>query len=161
MSQQNEDLVEFLNQELSNFSVLYIKLHRYHWFIQGNMFFELHQKFEDWYEETAKAIDVAAERILSIHGRPLATMSMFLKKATIREAEADDEPSEMLRVLHDNFKQISGELSEGRKLCDALDDAVTADLLTQWQAKLEKYQWMLRSVLTEKEFVSIPETVRI
>lgn len=159
--QNNEDLVQFLNKELSNFSVLYVKLHRYHWFIQGRMFFELHQKFEEWYEEAAEAIDVVAERILAIHGRPLATMAMFLKKTTLKEAEADDEPSEMLRVLHDDFKQMAAELSEGRKMSDSLGDAVTADLLTGWQTKLEKYQWMLRSTLTDKAFVPQSEPVRI
>ncbi len=157
----NQDLILFLNKELSNFAVLYIKLHRYHWFIQGKMFFELHSKFQEWYEETAQVIDNFAERILAINGKPLATMAMYLKETSLREAAADDEPSEMLKVLYGNCEQICDEFKDGMKMCERLGDYVTADMLTGLQGSLEKRQWMLKSLLTDKSFESLPEPVRI
>ena len=39
-----------VNKEIANFSVLYTKIHNYHWFVNGPHFFELHQKLEELYK---------------------------------------------------------------------------------------------------------------
>jgi starvation-inducible DNA-binding protein len=65
----NQKLINFLNQQLSNFAVMYIKLHRYHWFIQGKHFFRLHQTFEQLYNEMSEDLDVLAERIFIMDPR--------------------------------------------------------------------------------------------
>lgn len=159
--QENQEVINFLNQQVSNFSVLYVKLHRYHWFVQGQQFFELHEKFQSLYEEASEIVDEIAERVLAIQGKPVATMEKYLHETTLKEAEADDEPSEMLMVLHNNFKQINEEIKQGRILCEKHDDVVSADMLTHLQGKLEKHQWMLRSTLTQKQFHAVPEPVHI
>lgn len=40
-----------LNVQISNWSILYTKLHRYHWYVKGPLFFTLHEKFEELYNE--------------------------------------------------------------------------------------------------------------
>lgn len=128
MPQQHHlDLIQFMNRQVSNFAVLYFKLHRYHWFVHGPHFYGLHEKFEELYDEAAHVLDDLAERILAIGGRPLATMSMYLKETTLKEAEADDEEQEMLSVLLRDFEQIAGELQTGIELCDQYKDEGTAD----------------------------------
>ena len=49
----NQRLINFLNQLLSNQFILYVKLHRYHWYIKGKNFFRLHEYFEELYERTS------------------------------------------------------------------------------------------------------------
>ena len=80
MSEQK--LINFLNQELSNFNVMYVKLHRYHWYVQGHHFYGLHALFEKLYDEMAEDLDEIAERILAIGGKPLATMQKYLSETT-------------------------------------------------------------------------------
>lgn len=127
----DEKLIQFLNRELSNFTVLYIKLHRYHWYIQGKNFFTLHQFFENLYLEFSELIDVLAERILSIGGRPLATMSKFLDQKTIVEASADNEEREILKQLKDDFAQMANEIREtGIPLAEERKDDATVNDLT-------------------------------
>lgn len=47
----NQTLVEnSLNTQLSNWFLLYSKLHRFHWYVKGPHFFTLHEKFEELYE---------------------------------------------------------------------------------------------------------------
>lgn len=145
--QENQPLINFLNQEVSNFAVLYVKFHRYHWFVQGKHFLELHKKFEELYEEAAEYIDDIAERVLAIGGKPLATMSKYLKETTLKEAEADDKEDEMLSELHADLLQIAAELKEGGDLCMEYEDEPSADLLIRIEGALEKHAWMVRAIM--------------
>ncbi|API93965.1 MULTISPECIES: Dps family protein [unclassified Virgibacillus] len=145
---ENQQLINFLNQLLSNQFVLYVKLHRYHWFIQGRNFFSLHEQFENMYVEVADDIDEIAERILMINGKPLATMVKYLKEATLEEASADDEEQEIIQQLLHDLQQMTTEIQkEGLPKAVKLEDSPTEDLLIGLQGKLEKYIWMLKAYL--------------
>ncbi|MFD1360424.1 Dps family protein [Lentibacillus salinarum] len=142
----NQKLINFLNQLLSNYFVMYVKLHRYHWFIQGKHFFELHKQFEDMYQTFAEDLDAIAERVLMIDGKPLATMSKYLKEATLEEATADDKEDEITAKLIEDYQQIIKEIKEkGIPYASEQDDEPTLDLLISLQGKLEKYVWMLHA----------------
>jgi len=146
-----EKLVRFLNQELSNFTVLYIKLHRYHWYIQGKNFFTLHAYFEDLYQAFSKQMDVLAERILAIGGRPLATMSKFLDRKTLVEASADNEEGELLQQLREDFAQLAKEIREtGIPLAEERKDDATVNLLTRFLARFDKDIWMLDAMADKR-----------
>lgn len=144
--QENKKLIHYLNLELSNFAVLYVKLHRYHWYIQGSQFFTLHAIFEEHYKELANDFDQIAERILAIGGRPFAIMEKYLETTSLKEAQADDKQTEMISQLIKDYEQICKEI-QGKALPQARDypDKPTEDLLIGIQAKLEKYVWMLKA----------------
>lgn len=146
MSNTNQKLINFLNQELSNFAVMYVKLHRYHWFVKGHHFFSLHELFEQLYNETAEDMDTLAERVLAIGGRPLATMSKYLDETTLVEASADDTEEEIITQLSADYRKMVEEMKEtGLKLAEEVNDQPTADLLNEFQARFEKHLWMLRA----------------
>lgn len=142
----NQRLINFLNQLLSNYFVMYVKLHRYHWFVQGRHFFQLHAQFEEMYEVIANDLDEIAERVLMIDGKPLATMSKYLKEATLEEATADDKENELISRLCQDYEQIIQEIKKsGLPLTEEMNDEPTNDLLTGLQYTLEKYVWMLNA----------------
>lgn len=148
---ENQTLVNFLNQLLSNQFVLYVKLHRYHWFIQGKNFFVLHKQFEEMYDQIAQDLDEVAERILMINGKPLATMVKYIKEATLEEASADDEEHEIIQQLVSDLQQMVSEIQDqGLPEASRLHDSPTEDLLIGIQSNLEKYIWMLRAYLQDK-----------
>lgn len=141
---KNQDLIDFLNRTLSNYFVMYVKLHRYHWFVQGRHFFQLHELFEEMYDMLAEDLDVIAERILMIDGKPLATMSKYLEETTLVEASADDKEDEIMAQLKKDYEQIIKEIKEdGLPLASEQNDEPTTDMLVSIQGKLEKYVWML------------------
>ncbi|MEN1969944.1 DNA starvation/stationary phase protection protein [Lentibacillus sp. N15] len=143
---ENQRLINFLNQLLSNYFLMYVKLHRYHWFVQGRHFFQLHAQFEEMYKTMANDLDEIAERVLMIDGKPLATMSKYLKEATLEEATADDKENEMITQLTHDYEQIIREIQEdGLSLSAEMKDEPTNDLLIGLQATLEKYVWMLKA----------------
>lgn len=146
----NQKLIKFLNQLLSNHFIMYVKLHRYHWYVEGNHFFQLHEKFEEMYTFFAEELDVLAERILAIDGQPLATMVKYIKEATLNEANADNLEEEMITQLINDYEQIVSEISSsGIPSATSVNDEPTIDLLISCQAKLEKYIWMLKAYKSE------------
>jgi starvation-inducible DNA-binding protein len=144
----DKKLINFLNQELANFNVMYVKLHRYHWFIQGRHFYTLHKLFEELYNEMAEDLDELAERILAIGGKPLATMSKYLDETTLKEASADDKENEVMRQLNEDYRQMIKEMKEtGLTLAQEANDDGTEDMLIGFIKKFEKHCWMFRAFL--------------
>lgn len=142
-----EKVAEVLNKQIANWNVLYVKLHNYHWFVKGEQFFTLHEKFEELYNEAATYIDELAERLLALGGKPLATMKEYLENASIKEATGNEDANEMVRAIANDFAVLIEELKEGMELAQEAGDEGTSDMLLGIRQSLEKHNWMLRSFL--------------
>ncbi|MBB5326263.1 starvation-inducible DNA-binding protein [Anoxybacillus tepidamans] len=140
-------LTDIVNGQIANWSVLYIKLHNYHWFVKGSQFFTLHTKFEELYNEAALHIDELAERLLALGGAPVATMKECLEKASVKEAVGNETAEEMVGTLVSDFETMIRELKEGMQLADEVGDETTGDMLLGIHQSLEKHVWMLKSFL--------------
>lgn len=141
-------LHDSMNVQLSNWSVLYVKLHHFHWYVKGPHFPTLHVKFEELYELAALKLDELAERILSIEGKPASTMKEFLSLATIKEVNKTQSENDMLSATIADLEGLVKGLEETATIAEdeAKDDA-TADLLTGQVEELQKQIWMLKSTL--------------
>ncbi len=134
-----------LNQQIANWNLLHMKLHNYHWYVTGHQFFTLHVKFEELYTEAATHIDVLAERLLAVGGKPVATLSDTLRLSSVKEAAGDETAEQMTSSIADDFAQLVGELKQGIKIADSCDDEDTFYLLLSIKTGLEKHVWMLRA----------------
>lgn len=132
-----------LNRQIANWSVLYVKLHNYHWYVKGTQFFTLHEKFQELYEEAALNIDELAERLLAVNGQPLAKMVDYLENASVKEALGNESATEMVDQLIKDYTLIIGELKEGMEVAQQAGDETTADMLLAIHTTLEKHVWML------------------
>jgi starvation-inducible DNA-binding protein len=140
-------LTDIVNQQIANWSVLYIKLHNYHWFVKGSQFFTLHTKFEELYNEAALHIDELAERLLALGGAPVATMKECLEKSSVKEATGKETAEEMVGTLVSDFETMIQELKKGMQVADEVGDETTGDMLLGIHQSLEKHVWMLKSFL--------------
>lgn len=144
----NQQLVVALNKQLANWNVLYTKLHNYHWYVTGPEFFTLHEKFEEYYNEAGNYIDEVAERILTIKGKPIATLKEYLETATIEESNGKESSTEMVDALVNDFEQI---VNDSKKIIEAAEDSQdqpTADLFIGIKTSLEQHIWMLNAFNT-------------
>ena len=132
-----------LNRQIANWSVLYVKLHNYHWYVKGTQFFTLHEKFQEFYEEAALHIDELAERLLAVNGQPLAKMVDYLENSSVKEALGNETATEMVDQLIKDYTLIIGELKEGMEVAQQAGDETTADMLLAIHTTLEKHVWML------------------
>jgi starvation-inducible DNA-binding protein len=140
-------LVSILNKQIANWSVMYTKLHNYHWYVKGGQFFTLHVKFEEFYNEAGLHVDELAERLLAIGGKPAATMKEYLEISSIKEATGNETADEMVESVINDFSIIIGELKEGMSFADEKNDETTGDMLLAIHSGLEKHVWMLTAFL--------------
>ncbi|MFD6438392.1 DNA starvation/stationary phase protection protein [Peribacillus sp. NPDC060186] len=139
-------LGQLVNKEIANFSVLYTKIHNYHWFVNGPHFFELHQKLEELYKEVTANYDELAERLLAIGEKPVATLKEYLELTTIEEATGNENTEDMVQSVISDFEKLSEEFQEIIAVAEE-EDPVTADMLTGMKKSLNKHAWMLRAYL--------------
>jgi starvation-inducible DNA-binding protein len=142
-----QELIQAINKQVANWTVLYVKLHHYHWFVKGHHFFTLHEKFEELYNEANEHIDVLAERILTIGGKPISTLKECLEKASIQEAKGNESEDDMVFEICEDFKKIIQELQEAMRLAENAYDQGTSDILLSINGSLQKHVWMLKSYL--------------
>lgn len=145
--EMTKQLTDIVNKQIANWSVLYIKLHNYHWFVKGPQFFTLHTKFEELYNEASLHIDELAERLLALGGAPVATMKECLQVSSVKEATGQETAEEMVSTLVNDFETMISELKEGMKIAEEVDDETTGDMLLGIHQSLEKHVWMLKSFL--------------
>ncbi|GJM72497.1 general stress protein 20U [Paenibacillus macerans] len=140
-------LERMLNVQVANLNVLYVKLHHFHWYVQGGNFFTLHAKFEQLYNEATEQMDAIAERMLALKWKPAATLKEYLDLATIQEAAGQEEPQAMVQSLVEDLATMAESYHEAIDLADQAGDDATSDLLTGYKRDWEKHMWMLRSYL--------------
>lgn len=136
-----------LNELVASWSILYTKLHNYHWYVSGPTFFTLHAKFEELYTETALHLDELAERILSRGEKPVATLKEQLKVSLVDEAKGTENASQMVQQIVKDFTTVK---EASKKVMDAASeegDDRTEDLLNGIIQSLEKHVWMLNAFL--------------
>lgn len=138
---------ELLNGYLSNIQVSYMNVRGYHWNIVGKQFFQLHAKFEDYYNQLNEMADEVAERILMLGGQPVHAFSKYLKVATIPEKENVSGTEATIKEL---LSEVSILLEQERailKLAAENGDDGTVDLMTGYISGQEKLIWMFNAVL--------------
>ena len=140
---------EQLNKALANYSIYYQKLRNYHWNVSGKMFFALHAKFEELYDEAAEHIDQIAEQILIRGGKPLSCLQDYLKVSELQEDHETPKAAEMVTRLVSDIKVLVQSLKSAADLADDAEDSSTEDLLGLMIAGHEKSLWMLRAFLAE------------
>ncbi|MEK4386944.1 DNA starvation/stationary phase protection protein [Solibacillus sp. FSL W7-1464] len=136
-----------LNDLVSTWSVMYTKLHNYHWYVNGPSFFTLHVKFEELYNEVTLNLDEIAERILTKGGKPVATLKEHLDLSLIEEASGKEETEEMVSILIKDFNTIMDALNKAMETASEEGDDRTEDLLNAQFQSLEKHTWMLNAYL--------------
>ncbi|ONK23990.1 DNA starvation/stationary phase protection protein [Bacillus sp. VT-16-64] len=147
MAENSKGLVDLVNKQIANWTVLYTKLHNYHWYVTGPDFFTLHAKFEELYNEAALHIDELAERLLALEGKPVATLKESLEMACVEEAGYGVTAKDMVQNIVDDFTKLTEELKEGMSLAAETGDETTGDMLLAIHQSLEKHNWMLKAYL--------------
>lgn len=142
-----EKLMTHLNELVSTWSVLYTKLHNYHWYVTGPSFFTLHDKFEELYNEVTLNLDEVAERILSLGGKPVATMKEHLELSHVKEATGNESAEEMVQTIIDDFRATMNLIKDGMEQASEVGDDRTEDMLNATFQSLEKHAWMLSAFL--------------
>lgn len=138
-------LTSLLNVLLADYQLFYQNLRGLHWNIKGREFFELHVKFEEYYDDAVIKIDEIAERILTLEGEPLHTFTDYLKVSEIKEEKGVTNGLEGVKIIIQNFSTLILREREILSLAADADDEGTVSLMSDYISETEKTLWMLNS----------------
>ena len=132
-----------LNILLADYHLYYQKLRNFHWNVVGHNFFELHNKFEEMYEDAKIKIDEIAERILTLRYQPTSNFSAYIKMSSIKEASEDTKDMQMVKDLLSDHGKLLKQMSKVIDTAEKSEDEGTIDLIGGYIGYIEKVSWML------------------
>eukprot|EP00762_Andalucia_godoyi_P005406 ANDGO_08457.mRNA.1 putative low temperature-induced protein all0458 homolog len=141
-------ITDVLNAQLADVMVVFSTCLQLHWNLQGRNFFSLHEFLDKTYHELLEQADAIAERTRSLGFPANASMSEYLRLATIKEhapaiACVHCEPA--ASTLVDSLNHLITITRHRIDECEDQGDAGTADFLTGLMETWEKKAWMLRA----------------
>ena len=146
---EKQTVITKVNELVANQGVFFVKLHQYHWYVQGPHFFTLHDKFEELYNESNEHFDAFAERLIAKGQKPYSTLGEFLEHASIKETPYTKKltAEEMVSNIVEDFKTLKSIANEGIEAASASGDASTEDMLIGYVDSIDLNIWMLQAYL--------------
>jgi starvation-inducible DNA-binding protein len=142
-----QPVIEKLGELLADYQVFYTNLRGFHWNIQGDKFFELHQLYEDYYNGMAENIDAVAERIVMLGGIPANSFSDYLKISEVGEISGVSSWKAGLDNILATIEMLVKKLRGLQKVAFEAGDSATAALALHGLKDFEKKIWMLSAYL--------------
>lgn len=132
---------------LSNLAVWNQKLHNMHWNVEGKLFFQLHGKTEEMYNEVFEQFDEVAELIKIKGEMPLASLSEYIKHATLKELDSKKfSTDEVIDVIMADLTALNELAREIRDAADKSGDFTVVMMFEEFVASYEKNLWFLRAL---------------
>ena len=142
----NKSVVDALQIVLADTFVLYAKTHSFHWNVEGALFQQLHELFEEQYTEQWAAMDEIAERIRALDAYAPNNYASMIENASLSETSQTPDAMEMVKILADDNTAIIDTLYKGIEAAQEAGDEGTTDMLIARSQVHEKNAWMLRSL---------------
>lgn len=146
---ETAEIVDSLNQLLANYHVHYQKLRNYHWNVKGADFFDIHEKFEEQYNEAKLNIDDIAERIRVFGFTPMSTLKEYLANSEIKETGSDLAGTEMVAEILRDYEILLTYMTDVANAAINIGDVGTEDMINSFINKLEKSHWMFTAFLDQ------------
>ncbi|SFT87755.1 Dps family protein [Halomonas saccharevitans] len=140
-------LAEKLNELLANYQIFYMNVRGYHWNVKGRQFFQLHEKFEEFYTDLLTKVDEVAERILTLGHTPVHAYSDYVKIARIEEDKNVHDGEACVRGVLQGYQTLIELQRELLSLASDADDEGTAAQAGDYIREQEKTVWMLGAYL--------------
>jgi starvation-inducible DNA-binding protein len=142
---ESKETIEQLNTLLSGFQIYYQNLRGLHWNIRGKRFFELHQKFEELYNDAQLKIDEVAERILTLGGRPIHTFEAYLKTSTVIVGKDISKDEDAVSLIVNSLRELLPLERDILAHTDAINDEGTNAMMSDFISEQEKTIWMMQA----------------
>ena len=136
-------VIKELNQLLADYHIYYQNLRCFHWNVVGQNFFDLHEKFEEMYDDAKLKVDEIAERILTLRFQPVSNYTDYLEMSNLKESPSRTEDSKMVKILLEDHGKILTQMRKVIEKADKAEDEGTIDMIGAYIADVEKISWML------------------
>ncbi|MEO1351083.1 MAG: Dps family protein [Cyanobacteria bacterium J06635_15] len=150
-----EPVCEGLNIALASFQALYLQYQKHHFVVEGAEFYQLHQFFEDSYDEVKDHVHDLGERLNGLGGVPAAS---FSKLAELCCFTPESDGIYRCRTMVGNDLQaeqaVIGVLRRQAAQAESLSDRATRHLYETILLKTEERAYHLAHFLAPDTLVS-------
>ncbi|MEM1169706.1 MAG: Dps family protein [Cyanobacteria bacterium P01_H01_bin.35] len=95
-----EPICEGMNIALASFQALYLQYEKHHFVVEGSQFYQLHEFFEESYDDVRKHVHDLAERLNGLGGVPVASFAKLAEMCCFKP-EDDGTFNSRTMVEHD------------------------------------------------------------
>jgi starvation-inducible DNA-binding protein len=152
--QERQNLVQSLNQLLADTVVMKRKVQAYHWNVTGPLFHELHELFQDIYEDLEEGIDEIGEQIRILDEYPEVAPSVYAEQSVLEEpSNPPPQALEMVQELYEDNERVrniaralqaTADEVEGQS-SELADGEAVLDFAVERQREHDEFRYMLRS----------------
>jgi starvation-inducible DNA-binding protein len=141
-------VVQLLNQRLADCIDLQTHCKQAHWNVKGPNFIALHKLFDEVNEEVEEYVDLLAERIVQLGGVANGTARVVAAaSALIDYPPTLSSGAQHVAALSDSLSQFGRTARMGIEEMNDLEDANSADILTEISRGIDKWLWFVEAHL--------------
>lgn len=141
-------VVQLLNQRLADCIDLQTHCKQAHWNVKGPNFIALHKLFDEVNGEVEEYVDLLAERIVQLGGVANGTARQVASASTLIDyPPALVSGAQHVAALSDSLSQFGRTARMGIEEMNELEDANSADILTEISRGTDKWLWFVEAHL--------------
>lgn len=147
-SQEVRPVVESLSVLLADSYALQAQAQFAHWNVEGPAFFQLHDAFQQQYEELFAAVDELAERIRALGAPAPGGLRTLAALSSVNELKIGSHGArELVDHMIEGHRRAAESAAKVRDEAAKAEDPETEDLAIARVRQHEKTIWMLRSFM--------------
>src|SRR5437867_617172 len=140
------EAIALLNQRLADCIDLQTQCKQAHWNVKGPTFIALHKLFDEINEDVEEYVDLIAERAVQLGGIAEGTASIVVDRSTLIDYPLGiSSGAEHVAALSDALSQFGRTVRIGIEEMNELEDAASADILTEIARGVDKWLWFVEA----------------
>jgi starvation-inducible DNA-binding protein len=140
------EAIGLLNQRLADCIDLKAQCKQAHWNVKGPTFIALHKLFDDVAGDVENYSDLLAERVVQLGGVAEGTVGVVAERSSLVDYPlAISTGAEHVAALSDALSEFGRAVRVGIEEMNDLDDAGSADILTEISRGIDKWLWFVEA----------------
>jgi starvation-inducible DNA-binding protein len=140
------EVVRLLNQRLADCIDLQTQCKQAHWNVKGPAFIALHKLFDEINEAVEEYVDLIAERVVQLGGVAEGTVGIVAERSRLADYPlAISTGGEHVSALSDALAAFGRTVRLGIEEMNELEDADSADILTEISRGVDKWLWFVEA----------------
>jgi len=141
-----EELINKMKVVLASTFAFYLKVHNFHWNVEGVNFPQYHEFFGNLYEEVHGAVDTIAEEIRALDAYAPGSLKRFQELSTIMDETSVPSAVIMCQRLEKDNQTLLLDLEQAYNEAERTKQLGLANFLQDRIDAHKKHGWMLKAV---------------
>lgn len=144
------EAVRLINARLADCIDLQTMCKQAHWNVKGPQFISLHKLFDEINADVEEYVDLLAERVVQLGGIAEGTARVVAQRTTLLDYPLTIATGpEHVAALSDVLAQFGRTVRIGIEEMNELEDAASADILTEICRGIDKWLWFVEAHLQD------------